>query len=339
MIKGVRVQNFRKHSDYSIEFKHNKNIILGPNGSGKTSLIEAIYIAHTGKTWRSSMDDITNINKTWWRADIKYDDNQSRIVKYSNNESNYIINDMNFKRLPNKYKMSVILFEPNDLNLLYGSPSHRRNFLDKFISSLDIEYSRLISSYNRILKQRNILLKKSSSKNNLFVWDIQFADVASNIIIKRKEFIEKINKLLPTEYQKIDNHKTNLVIEYPYYSSNINAIRQNILNELHDNYYNEITFGHTSVGPHKHDIFFSLNKKEASSMVSRGENRSIILAIKNVEYSFKKEYSPVILLDDVLSEFDEKHQTNLLHNYSDNQIIITGVKAPTTTHGFNKIEI
>jgi DNA replication and repair protein RecF len=337
MIQKIYVQNFRKHDKYELEFPQHKTIITGSNGSGKTSLIEAIYISLIGKSWRSSFKEITKTGKTWWRIDLQ--DNQlERTVKY-NKEPVFSINNTEFKRLPTKFKQAVILFEPSDLNLLYNSPAARRNYVDKLISSLDLEYNTILRRYDRILKQRNNLLKQNSMRDDIFIWDIQLADAAASIILTRRNFIKQINKYLTDEYQRIDGSNNNLIIKYPYYTTDINKTRQEILSELHNNYQYEIKSGHTSVGPHQHDFGFYINNKPAMPIISRGENRSVILALKNIEYIFKKEYLPLILLDDVLSEFDDKHQENLLGSFNDNQIIITSVKAPASTKNFNEIHL
>jgi len=325
-IKSIRVQNFRKHRDFRVEFKKNITIITGENGIGKTSLIEAIYIALTGKSWRSNFCEITKNNKEWWRVDIVFDDNKKRTVKFQSNQKEFEIDGKKFSLLPQKNKMPIILFEPNDLNLLYNSPSRRRDYIDKFIAGIDIKHQKNINKYERILKQRNNLLKEGATRDELFVWDIQFADLASEIITKRAEIINEINKLITREYQKIAGKKDKITIKYSY--STTPSLRQSILNDLHKSYQKELILGHTTLGPHQHDVLFGFNNKPAPQTASRGEIRTIIWALKNIEYQFNIDSSPLILLDDILSEFDENHQNNLIKNFSDQQIIITGVKQP-----------
>jgi len=339
MIKSVSVQNFRKHTKHKVDFVGNKTIITGPNGCGKTSLIEAIYVGLVGKSWRSDFRDITKNKHSWWRVDIELNNQKQRTIKYQNNNPTFNIDGKKYNRLPTKLKKTVILFEPSNLNLIYQSPGGRRDYTDKLISSLNIEYYKTLRRYSRLLQQRNNLLKQNPSRNDLFVWDIQLADLAANIISTRHDFIKQINKYLPKEYQKIDGSKNRLKIGYTYYCDDINKTRQDILGELHSNYSKEKTIGCTSVGPHQHDFVFYLNNNTATTTLSRGENRSAILALKNTEYLLKKDQNPIILLDDVLSEFDEKHQINLLSNFSDSQIIITSVNSPTTVKKFNIINL
>ena len=329
-IKSLRVQNFRKHKDFKVDFKKDVTIIIGENGIGKTSLIEAIYIALTGKSWRSNFNEITKQKSDWWRIDVMVDD-EKRTIKFKNNQKTFEIDGKKFSRLPQKNKMAVILFEPSDLNLLYNSPSARRDFLDKFITGTDIKHQKNINKYEKILRQRNNLLKNGATTDELFVWDIQFADLASEIIIKRIEMIDKINKYITREYKKIANKPDKITLKYSYpITVNVNTkpnLRQNILSELHNNYKKELLIGYTSLGPHQHDILFQFNNKSASETASRGENRTIIWALKSIEYQFNSENSPLILLDDILSEFDENHQNNLIKSFTNQQIIITGVKS------------
>ncbi|MDL2327724.1 DNA replication and repair protein RecF [Ruminococcaceae bacterium OttesenSCG-928-A11] len=330
MVDELRVQNFRKHNDFKVRFKPGVNIIIGKNGSGKTSLIEAIYISYQGKSWKSNFIEILNKNSDWWRVDYK-----DRIIKYNDSQKTFIINNKEQSRLSEKDKNAIILFEPQDLNLLYRSPLSRRSWLDNFISGLEDNYRKTVNKYNRILKQRNILLKNQAPKEQLFVWDIQFATLASEIIKNRKKYIKLINERIEEEYKKISSKKVNIILEY---ESKINT-EQEILNTINLNYQYEINCGHTSIGPHQHDIVFKVNHKDASKTLSRGENRSLILALKNLEYELNKFKDPLILLDDILSEFDDIHQINLLNRYKNNQIIITSVKTPKIDQKVNIIDL
>ena len=355
-IKSLRVQNFRKHRDYKIEFKKNTTIITGENGIGKTSLIEAIYIALTGKSWRSNFAEIIRRKCDWWRVDIEFSNGEKRIVKFKNGQKTFQIGGKEYSRLPAEHKIPTILFEPSDLNLLYGSPARRRDYFDRFISGINPTHQKNINKYERILKQRNSLLKDNAKADELFIWDIQFADLAAEIILARTEMIEKINKIITHEYQKIAGKKDKVEVKYsfpvilrvsrsemlqnPECDSAIkNHLRTVLLSDLHKNYQRELILGHTTIGPHQHDILFSFNNKPAAETASRGEIRTIIWALKNIEYQFNFEKSPLVLLDDILSEFDENHQNNLIKSFKGQQIIITGVKPPKTRKNLAIINI
>lgn len=337
MINQVDLKNFRIHNNYKIDFTDGVNIIIGNNGVGKTSIIEAIYISLVGKSWRSNLETITKQGESWWRIDIK-DTNVDKIIKFDGKKS-FEINNKKHLRLPKKYHMSVVLFEPDDLNLIYGSPSRRRRWLDKLLKGIDDEYYVIFNKFEKVLKQRNSLLKKQASPDQLFVWDLQFADLASKIIEKRRNIIEIFNKKLPIEYKKIAGSKKPL--ELQYYSDEADT-KQKIINHLQKNYQFEIITNNTSIGPQKHDVLFNFKNQPAATSASRGENRSIISALKNIEYNIKKTNNnkPLILLDDIMSELDENHQINLLNNFKDSQVIITSVDLPKIkNHNINIIKL
>ena len=337
MINQVKVKNFRIHNKYEIDFSSGVNIIIGNNGVGKTSIIEAIYVVFTGKSWRSNLDTITKQGEDWWRIDVE-DNNTKKIVKFDGKKS-FEIDNKKYLKLPKKHHMSVVLFEPDDLNLIYGSPSRRRRWLDKLLKGIDSEYRIIFNKFEKVLKQRNSLLKKQASPDQLFVWNLQFADLASQIIKKRQEIIKVFNEKLPSEYKKIAGKDELLELQY---SSDEANTKQKIINQLQKNYQLEVITSSTSIGPQKHDVIFDFKNQSAATSASRGENRSIISALKQIEYIVKKDNNnnPLILLDDVMSELDEDHQINLLKSFKDSQVIITSVDLPKIkNHNINIIKL
>jgi DNA replication and repair protein RecF len=325
MIRSVKIQNFRKHKSATINFGENINIIYGTNGSGKTSIIEAVYTAMTGRSWRSNFESITKQNTAWWRADIVTGEDKKRTVKFKDDVKSFEIDGKESRTIAARLKLPVVLFEPDHLNLLYGSPNRRRKWLDDLITSLNPEYGVLVRKFERVLKQRNSLLKNAASINQLFVWDLQFADLATQVIRWRQDQVEQINSLISSEYQKIAGNKEPVAIRY---SAEVNYSKQKIIDTLQQNHNLEVITCNTSIGPQRHDVLFTFKNLPAKTSASRGENRTIILALKNIEYRLKKDSAPLILLDDILGEFDEDHQKNLLRSFKDSQVIITCVKTP-----------
>ena len=325
MISYVKIKNFRIHSSYEVNLLDGVNVIIGNNGVGKTSVIEAIYIVLTGKSWRSNLEVITKQGKGWWRVDIK-DDDINKTIKF-NGKKSFEINSKEYLKLPKKERIPVVMFEPDDLNLIYGSPARRRRWLDKLLKSIDDEYHLVFNKFEKVLKQRNSLLKKQATYDELFVWDLQFADLASQVIKKRKAIIKIFNEKIPNEYKKIANKEE--ILELKYQSDGINT-KQKIINQLQENYQMELFTKSTSIGPQKHDVLVSFKNQLAATSASRGENRSIISSLKNIEYGIKKtnHHNPLILLDDIMSELDENHQINLLNGFEGSQVIITGVDLP-----------
>lgn len=332
VVRRLSVQNIRSHDYFSIELSPTVTVITGNNGSGKTSLIEAIYLSLQGKSFKGSDNDMLRHNTPWWRIDIEFDDFIKRTVTFnpelSTGRKKFTIDDKINYRLPIKYRYPVVLFEPDDLRLLHGSPTRRRQFIDNFISQLDPLYLNTLHKYERALKQRNNLLKKQfTSKDELFVWNITLSEHGSYIIEKRIAFIEQINSQLNNAYNIIA--KSDDIIMTHYSHTYIGDIKQKLLNDLHSHMERDLLNGFTSTGPHRHDVIFQFNDSPALDVASRGEVRSIVLALKFLEVNIIEQITnlkPIILLDDVFSELDDNRQNNLFNN--NNQIIITSTKLP-----------
>lgn len=332
VIKKLSIENFRSHEKFDVLFSPTINVITGMNGSGKTSLIEAIYIALQGSSFKGIDSDVLKNNSPWWRIEIDFSNGINRLVTYNpellKGKKKYLIDGKINYRLPLKQKYPVVLFEPNDLRLLNGSPSRRRQFIDRFISQLDIFYTNALHKYDRALKQRNNLLKRPfSSKDEIFAWDVALSEYGTYIIEKRIAFIEEINRHINDEYNKIAKSKDFVSVHYS--NTYIGDIKQKILNDLHNSYERDIVIGFTSVGPHRHDVIFKFNDSPALDVASRGEVRSIVLALKYLEVDIIKKIvdkKPIILLDDVFSELDDERQKSLLS--TGYQVIITSTKLP-----------
>ncbi|MCL2173833.1 DNA replication and repair protein RecF [Candidatus Saccharibacteria bacterium] len=337
MIKNLRVQNFRKHADLVVDFKPGATIITGANGSGKTSLLEAIYIALQGKSWRSNFaeilrDDGQNIAE-WWRIDLEFSGDQKRVVKFTNNAKNFVVDTQTFTRLPAKLKKPVILFEPNDLQLLYGSPARRRDFFDRLISQIEPTHATTLRKFERILRQRNNLLRQGTSASELFVWDLQFADLSEKIITARDRWIKEINHHLTNEYQKIAATSRD-VVNVKYLASH--KSRQQILDQLKHDFLDGRLY--TKTGPQTHDIKFKINNHDAKLTASRGENRTIIfatLATMTRILSQTLGEKIYLLFDDIDSELDATRRQELYKSeiFADNYLFATTIKAGDSKRG------
>lgn len=334
MIKKLRVQNFRKHHDYSIELQPGITVITGPNGSGKTSLIEAIYVALHGKSWRSSLEEVLRDGSNWWRIDVDFTNGEKRVVRYSDNIKTFEIDGKKLTCLPAKLKKPVVLFEPNDLNLLYGSPARRRDFIDNFIAQVEPQHGVNLRKFERVLRQRNNLLKQGAGRGDLFVWDIQFADLAEKIISSRQIWVKEINQDLSAEYSKIASHDEKVEMKYqpPH------RTRQQIITELNKEYQNSLPY--TSSGPQTHDVIFKIRGHSAKNTASRGENRTIIFAaIKMMINILHKNFNEVyILFDDIDSELDQSRQAGLEDSFAGYNLIATTI-SPNNKNHHNSIEL
>lgn len=329
-VTSLKVQHTRIHHQKSVSLAGGTTIITGSNGSGKTSLLEALYVAFQGTSFKGSDGDILRTGADWWRVDVAFDDGSQRSVLYEpskqSGKKRIIIDDKTNYRLPQRLKLPVVLFEPDDLRLLNGSPERRRRFIDTFITRLDLEYAQSLRTYERALKQRNNLLKQPRvDRDQLFSWNILLSEHGAVVTQKRIAFIEEINKKLNDKYHAIA--RTNDTVSLHYSHTVIGNAAQKLLRELEQSTEKDIHLGYTSVGPHRHDVLFSLNETAAAATASRGEIRTYVLALKLIEIEITADLTgtdPLVLLDDVFSELDEARQHQLtLSNY---QTVIT------TTH-------
>lgn len=345
VVKKLSIENIRSHQAFVIDLSPHITVITGQNGSGKTSLIESIYIALQGSSFKGSDKDILRHGSPWWRIDLTFDDHIKRTVSFdpelTSGRKKFIIDDKTIYRLPPKYKYPVVLFEPDDLRLLHGSPARRRQFIDRFISQLDPLYGAILRKYERALKQRNNLLKKPSvADDELFVWNIALSEYGAYIIEKRTLFIEQINNQLNDAYEAIAQSNDNVSIHYSHTS--IGDVKQKLMTELHISNNKDRLLGFTSIGPHRHDVIFEFNNSPALSVASRGEVRSIVLALKFLEVDIIERITdqpPIILLDDVFSELDLKRQKSLSDTIRSHQIVITSTHVLSNSKNYHHVEL
>lgn len=328
ILKTLRVQNFRTHSDFILEIGEKSTLISGANGSGKTSLLEAIYFALQGTSFRSSDKEILrNDGSSWFRIDLKDSKDSLRTIIFNDavqkSKKQFLVDGNKKARLSANLRIPVVLFEPDDLQLLSGSPTRRRNFLDYFLSQIFPSFQLALTRYNKALKQRNNLLKRDNvSKDELFPWNLMLAEYGAEIISKRQDFLELLNSKIEEVYFEISGVKDEIKIDY----LGEKVSKNEILAILSENIERDKILGYTNFGPHKHDIQFIFNKKPAQNVASRGENRSLVLALKFIETDILADLTskrPIVLLDDVFSELDDDRQKLLTKHFSKYQTIIT----------------
>ena len=328
ILKTLRVQNFRTHSDFILEIGEKSTLISGANGSGKTSLLEAIYFALQGTSFRSSDKEILrNDGSSWFRIDLKDSKDSLRTIIFNDavqkSKKQFLVDGNKKARLSPNLRIPVVLFEPDDLQLLSGSPTRRRNFLDYFLSQIFPSFQLALARYNKALKQRNNLLKRNNvSKDELFPWNLMLAEYGAEIISKRQDFLELLNSKIEEVYFEISGVKDEIKIDY----LGEKVSKNEILAILSENIERDKILGYTNFGPHKHDIQFIFNKKPAQNVASRGENRSLVLALKFIETDILADLTskrPIVLLDDVFSELDDDRQKLLTKHFSKYQTIIT----------------
>lgn len=329
IIKSIKLTNFRNHSSYALECQDETSLILGANGYGKTSVLEAIYILTRGKSFRATDPDIIKRGTEYYRIELEYASGEQTVVTYDGKTKTFIILDKKSKRLPKKQKYPVILFQPSDLNLISHSPGRRRTYFDHIFSEFDENYATSLSKYEKALKQRNELLKNDFiSKDALFSWNILLSKYGTILHNLRQKFIQEINQQLTTTYRSISENQDEVFINY---HSDLDTISETVyLEKLEQSFERDSYLGHTSFGIHRDDYIFEFNHKIADGSASRGETRSIVLALKFIEANLlyqKTHKKPIILLDDVFSELDETRRKSLIKNFKHNQVIITSVES------------
>lgn len=331
IITSLAVENIRAHDSFVHTLSPNVTLVTGPNGGGKTTLLEAIMVALGGKSFKGTDKELLRQGKEWWRIDVVLDE-QQRTVKFNPahpaKRKTFAMDDKVTARLPAAAVYPTVLFEPEDLRLLGGSPSRRRQFIDRFAAQIEPGYSKIVSRYERALQQRNKLLKMGGTPDSLFAWNVSLSDYGSQIINARVQLIERLNSGLNTTYETIAQSKDLVSIHYSH--TLIDHTQQKLLRELESHYERDRILGVTTVGPHRHDVLFEFNGASAMSVASRGEVRTIVLALKFLEVDIIQQltgHPPIVLLDDVFSELDERRQTHLTTKFKDHQIIMTSASA------------
>lgn len=330
IIKDIKLNNFRCHTQYLLEFKEQTTQILGENGSGKTSVLEAIYLAVRGKSFKAVDKEIIKRGTDFYRVDLAFLDGERTVVTYDAAASRkaFLVGDKKWARLPKKNRYPVVLFEPSDLSLITTSPTRRRDYFDRFLAQLSDGYSNSLSRYNKALKQRNELLKQELvSPESLFSWDVLLAQYGVLIRKARADLVAALNDRLTGVYRGIAENRDEILLSYDSYTGE--AEESEYLRLLSMDFSRDLLTGHTNFGVHKDDYVFLFNGANADGTASRGETRSIVLALKFIEAEMLFEElarKPLVLLDDVFSELDETRQKALVKNFQENQVVLTSVK-------------
>lgn len=342
---SIHLQSIRNHEVFEMELSPNVTLITGANGSGKTSAIEALYLALRGTSFRGTDKELLRYGAEWWRITVGIEDDIDRVVSFDSTKATgrkkFVVDEKVSYRLSPANKYPVVLFEPDDLRLINGSPTRRRQFIDTLVASIDANYATTLRKYERALKQRNTLLKRQLvTADDVFVWNVALSEYGAELVTQRIAFIEKLNKTLNVVYNTIASSKDDVSIHYS--DTLIGNTNQKIMSELHARFERDKILGYTSTGPHRHDVIFKFNNTPALANASRGEIRTIILALKFLEVGLIEELTgdkPIILLDDVFGELDKSRQTELMQNFKSHQIILTSASVPDSIRGVSVVEL
>ena len=329
-INNIKLNNFRNYINKEINLFKNINIFYGKNAQGKTNIIESIFLCSMGKSFRTNKDkELIKFNEEKALVEINFQkkDRDGKIKIEIGNKKQIYLNGIKLKKLSDLLgNVNMVIFTPDDINILKGSPQNRRKFLDIMISQLRPNYMHLLTLYLRTLEQRNTYLKQIKTENKdenlLDIWDEKLIEYGLKIYEYRKEYINKIQEKIKTIHKDITEEKEE--IEIKYFSDA--STRQNFINELKSRRKLDIIKGYTTKGIHRDDFMIYINGREVQIYGSQGQNRTAVLSLKLAELNIIKDdigESPILLLDDFMSELDSNRRKKLLENIEDIQVIIT----------------
>lgn len=331
LIKSIALNNFRNYLSEEISFSEGINILYGDNAQGKTNILEAIYLLATTKSHRTSKDKEL-INLEFEEGHIKADINKKAIdyridMHLKKNKSKGVAIDRVPVRKTSQLMglLNVVIFSPEDLDIIKSGPSERRRFIDMELCQLSKIYYSNLSTYNKILNQRNNLLKNiyydKSQLDMLDIWDAQLVEYGIKVIKDRNNFIDKINEIILDIHKKLTQNKETIRVVY---DKNISEL--DFSSELLNKRDVDLRYQSTQVGPHRDDISFLINDMDVKIYGSQGQQRTVALSLKLAEIKLVKELigdNPILLLDDVMSELDSSRRDALLSSINDIQTIIT----------------
>ena len=332
-IKKIKIKNFRNYESEEINLEKNINIFYGQNAQGKTNIIESIFLCSLGKSFRTKKDkEMIKLNEQNAVVEVEYEksDRDGNIKIEIGNKKNIYLNGIKIKKLSELLgNLNIVIFTPDDINILKGGPQNRRRFLDIMISQLRPNYMHILNLYIKTMEQRNNYLRQikeeHKDENLLEIWDEKLAEYAIKIYEYRKEFIEKIIKKLDIIHKNITNGEEQIELEYVTECDS----KEKYLKLLKERRKLDIIKGFTTKGVHRDDFMIYINKKDIKIFGSQGQNRTAMLSLKLAElqviYDEIGEY-PILLLDDFMSELDKTRRKNFLENIEGTQVIITGTE-------------
>ena len=331
IIQSLELENFRNYGTLSVHFDSRTNILYGDNAQGKTNILEAVYLSATTKSHKGSKDkDLINFasEEAHIRTYVTKDGLENRVDMHlrKNKSKGIAINGQKIKKAADLLGLlNVVFFSPEDLSIIKNGPSERRRFVDMELCQLDSVYLHNLNHYNKIVNQRNRLLKdlyaNPGLKDTLFLWDSQLVAFGQKIIERRNTFISQLNEIIYGLHLKLTGGKEELQIVYEP-----DVLALDFEEKLQKCQERDIRLKQTSIGPHRDDFSFAVGTVDIRKFGSQGQQRTAALSLKLAEIELVKKMTkdvPLLLLDDVLSELDSNRQNYLLNSIGELQTIIT----------------
>jgi DNA replication and repair protein RecF len=349
-IRELELTNFRSYETARFELHPNVTLVVGPNASGKTNLLEAVYTLASTKSFRAKDRDLIRHDQDFYRIVGRGDETEYALGVQLHGPSmeKRVSQDGTKQTLVGHVgQIQVTLFEPTHLHLVAGPPEERRKYLDFILCQTDRGYLKTLQAYKRVLRQRNAVLEgiqMEDVRRDIFVWDVKLAELALEIYSRRQKLLASINTLLPGLYADIAGDAVALELEYvptvaadDYGAAFMETLARNLPRDM--------GAGFTTIGPHREDFKVHFKNNDITAVASRGEVRTVVLALKLAEMQYSESETairPILLLDDVFSELDSNRRSFLLERLHEHQAIITTTDADAVTRelkvGHGRIE-
>ncbi len=332
MITSLRLQHFRSYKDEMFKLSPGVTVVVGPNASGKTNLLEAVLLLARGNSYRAKDAELIEHGHDWARIDSEIE-NGTRTVKIvaSPPQKIFEIDGQKFLRISQQRTLPVVLFEPNHMQLFAGAPDLRRSFLDDLLDQTVAGFAEHSRHYKRVLSQRNALLKKNPKNlhDQLFVWNIRMSELGGKIVHERAKLVDTVNAQVSQLYSEISGVSTPITLQYAAQFP-IDRYESALLQKLEQSTELDVLRGFTAYGPHREDLQVEINNKTFQQNASRGETRTLVLSLKILELRLLEEargQKPLLLLDDVFSELDTTRRQALTEYTQQYQTLITTTDA------------
>ncbi len=338
-ITELTVDNFRNHMHTTLHLDAGVNVLVGPNGQGKTNLLEAIYLSCVGRGWRTSRDsEMVQFGQNQALVQVtalkKFGSVDIAIQLGTGLKKSISINRVPIAKVAELMgQINCIFFSPDELKLVKEAPADRRRFLNIDLSQIDKSYFYALARYNKILQQRNAYLKDNTDPRELAIWDDQLIKQGKIIIAKREAFVQKLTPYVVAKHRELTGGQEEITLKY--------ETCQNFAQELISARERDLRLRTTTVGPHRDDIAIMINGQDVRVFGSQGQQRTVALSIKLAELDLFTDITgerPILLLDDVFSELDSSRRTRLLIAIANTQAIITATDIPTSGKIFTVIK-
>ena len=337
----MALTNFRSYEQAEFELHPEVTIVAGPNASGKTNLLESLYVLAVTKSFRAHDRDLVRHEQDFFRVVVRAEAAEYALGMSTAGGSvaKKVTHDGAAKPLAAHVgTLQVTLFEPTELELVAGPPEGRRRYLDFLLSQTDRGYLRTLQQYRRVLKQRNALLsgfEVGQIRDQIFTWDLRLAELAAEIYRRREELIAVLNEMVPDLYGEVAGGRE--AVGFAYVPSVAGDYAEGFAEALTRNLPRDLAAGFTTIGPHREDFKVAFKNNDIMAVASRGEVRTVVLAMKLAELGYAEARTgvrPVLLLDDVFSELDGRRRGYLLERLNDHQTLITTTDADSVTRAW-----